>query len=122
MKKNLWILQQIKSRIVSFLLKLFLGKEGIMLIYAYATAVISGSIKWSKIVSVFTPRIQEAIKEKMLELLDDQALVDELTTTKESQPKNNEVVETRQKPSKLPLQVDVNLPAIKKKNALAPAE
>ena len=93
-----------------------------MLIYAYATAVISGSIKWSKIVSVFTPRIQEAIKEKMLELLDDQALVDELTTTKESQPKNNEVAETRQKPSKLPLQVDVNLPAIKKKNALAPAE
>lgn len=52
-----------------------------MLIYAYATAVISGRIKWSKIVSVFTPRIQESIKEKMLELLDDQALVDELTTT-----------------------------------------
>mgnify|MGYP000146029163 FL=1 len=81
MKKNLWILQQMKSRIVSFLLELFLGKEDIMLIYAYATAVISGRIKWSKIVSVFTPRIQETIKEKMLELLDDQALVDELTTT-----------------------------------------
>ena len=81
MKKNLWILQKIKSRIVSFLLELFLGKEDIMLTYAYATAVIGGRIKWSKIVSVFTPRIQEAIKEKMLELLDDQALVDELTTT-----------------------------------------
>lgn len=81
MKKNLWILQQMKSRIVSFLLELFLGKEDIMLIYAYATAVIGGRIKWSKIVSVFTPNIQEAIKEKMLELLDDQALVDELTAT-----------------------------------------
>ena len=81
MKKNLWILQKIKSRIVSFLLELFLGKEDIMLIYTYATDVIGGRIKWSKIVSVFTPRIQESIKEKMLELLDDQALVDELTTT-----------------------------------------
>jgi hypothetical protein len=81
MKKNLWILQKIKSRIVSFLLELFLGKEDIMLIYTYATAVIGGRIKWSNIVSVFTPYIQEVIKEKMLELLDGQALVDELTTT-----------------------------------------
>jgi hypothetical protein len=59
MKKNLWILQKIKSRIVSFLLELFLGKEDIMLIYTYATAVIGGRIKWSNIVSVSTPYIQE---------------------------------------------------------------
>ena len=38
---------------------------------------------------------------------------------KESQPKSNEVVETRQKPRKPPLQVDANPPAVKKKNAFS---
>lgn len=50
-----------------------------MLIYMYASAVIKGKIKWSEIVRVFTPRIQEAIKSALLDALGDQAMVDELT-------------------------------------------
>ena len=79
MKKNLWILRQSRCSIITFLLRILIGKEDNMLIYMYAGAVIKGKIKWSEIVRVFTPRIQEAIKSAILDALGDQSLVDELT-------------------------------------------
>lgn len=79
MKKNSLGLRRLKCSIVAFLVRILYGKEDIMLIYMYAGAVIKGKIKWSEIVRVFTPRIQEAIKSAILDALGDQALVDELT-------------------------------------------